>query len=80
MDGKITEAELLEELRTALGDPGPDDAYTANEIAELMGCSVELARKRIKLLIGQGKMKPTRAARPRMDGQVQKISAYQFVA
>jgi hypothetical protein len=76
----ITEAELLEELRAALGDPGPDDAYTSAEIAELLACSVETARTRIKPLILAGRMSPVKVQRRRMDGQMQRVSAYRLAA
>ena len=75
----ITEAELLEEIRAALGDPGPDDAYTTMEIAGLLGVSQNTARERIRPLVMSGRMKPVRVRRTRMDGVVQTTTAYRLV-
>ena len=75
----ITEVELLEELRAAAGDAGPEDAYTARDWAERLGVGVDTARERIRPLVVAGKMESVWIRRARMDGIMQRVSAYRIV-
>ena len=79
MDSSITEAELLAEIRAALDDPGPDDAYTTREIADLLGCSVEKARDRIRPLVRAGRIGVVKVPRPALDGRDIRVSAYRLL-
>ena len=79
MDRSISEVELLEELRAALGDDGPEDAYTSREWAERLGVGVDTARDRIRPLVLAGKMEAVWIRRPRMDGIMQRMGAYRIV-
>lgn len=57
MDGRvaISESELLEAVRTALQrDPGPNDAWTREELEVIMGCCETTAQRRIRKLVKQG--------------------------
>ena len=79
MQATITEAELLEEIRAALGDPGPDDAYTTQEIGRMLGLSQSTARERIRPLVESGRMVPVRVIRRCLDGRMQSVPAYRLV-
>ena len=75
----ISEVELLEELRAAVADDGPEDAFTAREWADRLGICVETTRDRIRPLIQAGKMEAVWIRRLRMDGIMQRVSAYRIV-
>jgi hypothetical protein len=79
VDSSITEAELLAELQAVFADTGPDDAYTTPEIADLLGCTIEMARKRVRTLLANGRMEACRVTRTRMDGISTTVSAYRMV-
>lgn len=46
---------LLDTIRQALKrDPGPDDAWTREELETIMGCCETTAQRRIRKLVKQG--------------------------
>lgn len=75
----ITEVELLEELRAALGNDGPEDAYTIREWAERLGVGHDTCRERLRPLVMAGQMEAVQIRRPRLDGIMQRVSAYRIV-
>ena len=75
MDSRITESELVEELRRALENAGPDDAMTTKELAETLGISAEAIRAQLPAMIRSGQYEVVRVVRKRWDGIVTRVSA-----
>jgi predicted transcriptional regulator len=67
----LTTAEVLAELF-----PVPGEGVTTPELAELWGCSESTARRRVRKLIKDGLLVPTRVQREGMAGRVQPVPAY----
>jgi hypothetical protein len=71
---RITEAELLEALATA--STAPEDARTAQEMAEAAGIDVRRVWKALKALQAQGRLVTHRVARPALGGRTMLVPGY----
>ena len=72
--------ELLEAVRTAFGQsPGPEDAWTRQEIEERMGWSHTLAALKVRQLVRSGKWEHVRVARTMINGIPRQTDAYRPV-
>lgn len=72
----ITEAELLDALALAVGDRGPDEAQTQEEIARSTGINVKRVRQAMRELQTQGRLVSHRVMRPRLDGVLVPVTAF----
>jgi DNA-binding Lrp family transcriptional regulator len=79
MDSGITEAELVEELRKAFENAGPDDAMTVKELSASLGLSVASVRRLLAPAVEAGSLKVVRVRRKRWDGLVTTVSAVRRV-
>jgi len=75
MDSRITESELVEELRRALENAGPDDAMTTKELADTLGISAIAVRAQLPAMLASGQYEIVRVIRKRWDGIVTRVSA-----
>jgi len=80
MDSRITESELVEELRRALENAGPDDAMTTKELAVHLGISTGSVRAQLPAMIASGQYEVVRVMRKRWDGIVNRVSAIRRIA
>ena len=71
----ITESELVEELRQALENAGPDDAMTTKELADTLGISAIAVRAQLPAMLASGQYEIVRVIRKRWDGIVTRVSA-----
>jgi len=78
----ITENELVEALRSAMGsqDEGPTDARTVQEIVNTIGRSERFVRDNVRKLIAEGRAELVRIKRPAIDGRIQSVPAYRIKA
>ena len=71
----ITESELVDELRRALENAGPDDAMTTKELADTLGISAIAVRAQLPAMLASGQYEIVRVIRKRWDGIVTRVSA-----
>ena len=71
----ITESELVEELRRALENAGPDDAMTTKELAATLGISRDAVRAQLPAMLESGQFEMVRVMRKRWDGIANMVSA-----
>jgi predicted ArsR family transcriptional regulator len=71
----ITEAELFDALAAATGE-GPDDARTAQEMADGAGISVPRVRRALQQLARAGRLESHRVRRADLSGRHQLVPAY----
>ncbi len=75
----ITENELVEALRSAMGpDEGPTDARTVQEMAATIGRAERFVRDNVRKLIAEGRVELVRVKRPAIDGRIQSLPAYRI--
>jgi response regulator of citrate/malate metabolism len=72
----VTENELLEELRRALGTDA--DAFTSTELARAWSVSDATVRRRLRPLIDAGSIVPTRKAATNTHGIMSAVLAYRI--
>ena len=72
---RITESELLDALANATGE-GPDDARTAQEMADDAGIPVARVRRALQQLARAGRLESHRVRRPDLSGRLQVLPAY----
>lgn len=72
----ITENELLDALAAAVGDKGPEEAQTQEEIARTTNINVKRVRLAMKELQSQGRLVVHRVMRARLDGVLVPVTAY----
>lgn len=77
----MTENQILEELLRPLNENiQADGGFTSSEVASMMNCSDDKARRYIRQLLVDGKAEPDRVLRQNMAGVWQKVSGYRIVA
>lgn len=76
----ITEGDILEALREALeqGTDAPDDAYTANELAEATGVHIRKTRAILTEILKRGEAEVVKVRRTGMDGRNSLVPAYRM--
>jgi transcription initiation factor IIE alpha subunit len=73
---KITEQELIDALALAVGNRGPEEAQTQEEIARASGINVKRVRDAMRGLQAQGRLVVHRVMRPRLDGVLVPVTAF----
>lgn len=73
---RVTESDLLDALAAAASGDGPDDARTAQEMADDAGISVPRVRRALQQLARAGRLESHRVRRPDLSGRVQLLPAY----
>ena len=73
---KITEQELFEALAAAGRGTSPDEAKTANELAEESGITHKAARSALMALKKQGRLVIHTVTREALDGRACRIAGY----
>jgi hypothetical protein len=73
----ITESELLEELRAALGAIA-SDAFTSTELATALSCGDSTVRRKLQPLIASGRVVPTFKVGTNSHGFRKKVCAYRI--
>lgn len=76
---RVTENDLLDEVRAALERQGPEDALTTREMCAAMGVGMPKMREIVRALVESGAVEPVKVLRPRMDGTPTTVSAYRYV-
>lgn len=72
----ITEAEILNALSSALGDKGPAEAMTQEQMARAFGINVKRVRVAMRELQSQGRLISHRVIRTGVNGVSQPVTAY----
>jgi hypothetical protein len=74
---ELTTNELIAELHRAFAAmDGPNDGYTTTDIRDLTGWGLAKTLTVLRQLIRDGAVKPVRVRRPRIDGQMNTVTAY----
>ena len=73
---RITTAELIDALAAAATGNGPDEAKTANELAEESGIPVKVTRKALLALKQAGRLQIHTVSREALDGRLSRIAGY----
>jgi predicted ArsR family transcriptional regulator len=76
----LTESQLLEALREAMGAQPDQSSVTTTELMERFGLSEGTVRRRLKPLIRSGKLVATRKVVTDMAGRPQPVPAYKLAA
>jgi biotin operon repressor len=77
---KMSEAELLAELQTAMDNvESPDDAFTTGELADLLEVGEAAVRKRLKRISKTGRLVPVRIMRESLTGNLRKVWGYRIL-
>ncbi len=74
----MTQDELLESLRAALGTPEYGEGQTAPEIAAILGVHAAKARIAIRKMLTDGSMETVRLRRTKMNGLPTTIIGYRL--
>lgn len=64
----ISEADILDALAAAAPGDGPKEARTLRELARDQRISERRVREALRVLQQQGRLKPHKVNRPRLDG------------
>ena len=77
---KMTEADLIAELQTAIDNTAsPADAFTTGELSELLGVGDAAIRKRLKQFSKTGRLLPVRIMRKSLTGNLRKVWGYRIL-
>ena len=77
---KMSESELLAELQAAIDNvETPDDAFTTNELADLLEVGEAAVRKRLKRISKTGRLVPVRIMRESLTGNLRKVWGYRIL-
>jgi|TARA_R110000824_G_scaffold172204_3_gene349976 predicted transcriptional regulator of viral defense system len=77
---KMSESELLAELQAAIDNvETPDDAFTTNELADLLEVGEAAVRKRLKRISKTGRLIPVRIMRKSLTGNLRKVWGYRIL-
>lgn len=77
----MRETDIIRELEAVLAHAeDPDDAFTTNELAEMMGANVKKVRKLLRLLAKDGRLQSVKVMRPNLlNGVVAPRDAYRIL-
>ena len=77
---KMSESELLAELQAAIDNvETPEDAFTTNELADLLEVGEAAVRKRLKRISKTGRLIPVRIMRKSLTGNLRKVWGYRIL-
>ena len=77
---KMSESELLAELQAAIDNvETPDDAFTTNELADLLEVGEAAVRKRLKRISKTRRLMPGRIMRKSLTGNLRKVWGYRIL-
>lgn len=76
---KITESEIVAEIRRVMGTPSAEEGQTGREVAVAAGVGYDAAKRQIKALLAAGRLRIVKLSRTRMDGQRTTTTGYQWV-
>lgn len=79
MSGITTEEWLAEWDRLQAQQP-QSEGMTRNELQAMWGCSQDTARRRLRMLMDAGKLKPGRASRMSIAGSMALVPVYSLVS
>jgi DNA-binding Lrp family transcriptional regulator len=78
----LTQTQILEELERAIANSNPenpDDAYTTNDFAKMLGLSPGAIRNRLQMLSEAGRLEAVRVTKPNIAGIPQARIAYRIL-
>jgi predicted transcriptional regulator len=76
---KISESELLDELRASIGaGERPEGFHTVGEYAEQLGCGKDLVRRHIEEWTHAGRIESMLASLPKKNGARQRVMVYKL--
>jgi hypothetical protein len=78
---QLTSNELLEALAAAtVGESDRSDGYTVTDLVEITKRDQRWVRQHLVMLKAEGMLRPVKVRREALDGRIQHVSAYQFIA
>jgi len=76
----ITQDEILDALASAFTSDAPENAKTAQELAEEAGKSLNSIRRGLQIFQRAGRLRAYRVKRPAIDGTSRPTTAYVVLA
>lgn len=76
---KVTQDDLLEALKEALGRPEAGDGFTVAELMESTERNDEVVRRGLKKLAAAGRLEVTSKYRRNLAGVLQRAPAYKII-
>lgn len=74
------DADMIAELEAILNaQPDPEGYYTAEEWAELLGCSLKIAQARLKVAKKLGRLSLVGVKREALNGKMMPSTGYRIV-
>lgn len=70
--------QLLADIETFKGEGDDPNVLTAEEFRAILDTGINVARRKIGLLIAHGKATPTQKWIVQLDGHQRRVSAYRF--
>ena len=76
----MTEAELIRELETLYqqAGAGPDDAFTVEELGDIMDLGEKAVRRRLRRVKQAGRLEAMFVMREALNGTVVRVPAYRL--
>ena len=79
MSAKVTEADILDALRHAMGEAPEDvEGWSVNELRKLTGRGERKVCEGLRKLIEEGKMETVYVRRPNMTGRIGSVPIYRL--
>ncbi len=75
----MTREDITQSLVALFQDQGPDDAFTMDELRDMLGLGVCAVRRRLKILDNQGRIGVVKVARKNIVGVIVRKPAYQVL-
>ncbi len=75
----MTEDEILHELEAMRLFDGPEDAYTTDELCDMLGLEAQAVRRRLKVAKKAGRLEVVDIQRERLDGLPSRTRGYRIL-